>query len=446
MRDTIAFERLGIPCVLVASSAFERQALYEASRHSVGHLRLVVVPHPFGSLTPPAVDDLAERIFDDVLDALTHAPRCATPLAERTAREPADFTDVHVTVDSIDDAAFQAIAAERGWSDGLPVLTPTLERVERMLATVDADPAMSLGFMPPSERRVTLQDIAANTVLAGSPPEAFPVVIASVVAALDPALNLESLQTTTHPVSTLILVNGPVRHELGYHAGGNAFGPGPGLNATTGRALRLCLLNIGGAKPPTVDRSTMGSPAKFTYCTAENEEDNPWTPLHVDRGFDEDQSVVTVFGGEPPHNVQDHVSSSAEGILYTAAGTVRGTGANNVYLSGEMMILLGPEHAATIAGSGWTKTDVQHFLYDVARNQLGDLKRGGAWGMTWWPKWYDALPDDHLIPVVPSPDHFLVSVVGGPGKHSACVPSFGPTRSVSREVRTTGLDAFVATQ
>lgn len=406
------------------------------------HLRLVTVPHPFGSLTPAAVENLAEEIFEQVVEALTNAPRRPTPSSKREPSPEPDSGQAILRVDAADDAEFQRVAFERDWSDGLPVLAPTPRRVEAMLSTVDAEPSLSLGAMAPSERHVTLEAIAVNAVLAGCPPEAFPVVVASVAAVLDPALNLESLQTTTHPVSTLVLVNGPVRQQIGYHAGGNAFGPGSRVNATTGRALRLCLLNIGGAKSPTVDRSTMGSPAKFAYCSAENEEENPWVPLHVDRGFSRDQSVVTVFGGEAPHNIQDHVSTSAEGILYTAAGTVRGIGANNAYLTGEMMVLLGPEHAATIAGSGWSKSDVQHFLYDRARNSLRDLKRGGAWGMTWWPKWYDAVTDDDLLPMVGSPHDYLVAVVGGPGKHSACVPSFGPTRSVSREVLTSGLGAY----
>jgi hypothetical protein len=329
------------------------------------------------------------------------------------------------------------------WSDGLPVVAPTRERVAEMLAAVDAAPELALGRIPPSQRVATLEALAANAVLAGMRPEWFPVLVASVAATLDPAFNLEGVQTTTHNCSTLIVVNGPARN-LGFSSGAGAMGPGSPADATTGRALRLCLRNIGGAVSPEPDRATFGTPAKFTYCLAEAEEANPWRPLHVDRGFAATASVVTVFQGEAPHNVNDHTSRTPEGMLGNLAADVGSLAANQVYYMGEVLVILGPEHAAMIAAAGWTKEDVRDYLFDRARNRLRDLKRSGGHEMAWWPPWFFALDDDDRVPAVAHPEDIIVMVAGGPGRHSACVHGWGPARCVSREVVTTGLESLAA--
>jgi hypothetical protein len=340
-----------------------------------------------------------------------------------------------------DDYAFQAEALSEGWSDGLPVLAPTPERVAAMLAAVDAPRELSFGPVPPAGRLATLESVAANAVLAGMRPEWFPVLAASLAATLDPAFNLEGVQTTTHNTSTLIVVNGPAR-ELGFASGAGALGPGSPADATTGRALRLCLRNIGGARAPLPDRATLGSPAKFTYCLAEAEEANPWWPLHVDRGFAVEESVVTVFAGEAPHNLQDHINSTAEGILSIFASDVGLLASNQAYYMGEILVVLGPEHAETIASAGWTKTDVRDYLFDRARNTMGDLKRAGGDVMAWWPAWFRALGEHDLVPIVEHPEDLLVMVAGGPGKHSAAIHGWGPTKCVSRPVLTRGLEAL----
>lgn len=347
-------------------------------------------------------------------------------------------------VGAYDDQTFQKVAREAGWSDGLPVIAPTEERVSAMLASVDADPTLTLGRVPPAGYSATLETIAANAVMAGCEPHWFPVVVAAVSAVLDPMFNLQGIQPTTHPVSTFVLVNGPAARELGFNSEGNALGPGNPANATTGRAVRLCMQNIGGGRAPDLDRSTQGAASKFTFCAAENEAANPWSPLHVDRGFDRDESVVTVFGGEPNHNIEDHVSSTPEGVLHTAAGTLGAVGANNPYYMGEIVLLLGPEHARTIAQGGWNKSDVRGFLFDHARNSFRDLKRGGMWGMQYWPPWFHAVDDDHMLPVVATPEDLIVAVVGGPGKHSSCIHSWGATRGISRPIVSSGLDAIGA--
>jgi hypothetical protein len=332
------------------------------------------------------------------------------------------------------DAVYQAFC-ERDWCDGLPVIPPTAERVEAMVATVAGDPEESLGSMPPLWREATLEKLAINAVMAGCLPEHFPVVVAGVEAILDSAFNLYGVQATTHPVAPLLILNGPYARTIGMHGGAGCFGPGFRANATIGRAIRLIMLNVGGGWPGRHDMATHGSPAKFSYAIAENEAQNPWLPLHVELGFAPDQSVVTVFGGEAPHNVNDHVSSTASGILHTVSHTAATLGSNvKWYLSqSQLLVVLGPEHAATITADNFSKDDVKAFVFEHARLPLGTLKLGGMWGIQDWPRWMMEVTDDRaLLPMVASPAEILVIVAGGAGKHSAVVPNCTFSRAVSR--------------
>ncbi|TMQ18718.1 MAG: hypothetical protein E6K82_19930 [Candidatus Rokuibacteriota bacterium] len=317
---------------------------------------------------------------------------------------------------------------ERAWSDGLPIVPPTEPRVAAMLGGRDG--AKSLGAMPPLWRQATLEKLAVNAVMAGCEPEAFPIVQAAVEAMLDPTFNLYGVQATTHPVAPLLVVNGPYGRRIGLHGGSGCFGPGFRANATIGRAVRLILLNVGGAWPGRYDMATQGSPAKFSYCIAEHEEASPWGPLR-------DGDTVTVYGGEAPHNVNDHVSTTASGILTNVADTAVSLGSNvGWYFSqAQLMVVLGPEHARTIAGDGFTRADVQRFVYENARQPLSLMRLGGMWGMQDWPGWMNATSDpDARLPRVPSPEDVFVVVAGGSGKHSAVVPNCTFSRAVSRDI------------
>jgi hypothetical protein len=317
---------------------------------------------------------------------------------------------------------------ERGWCDGLPIVPPTEERVRIMLG--GADPARSLGPMPPLWREATQELLAINAVMAGCRPEYFPVIVAAVEAMLDPAFNLYGVQATTHPVAPLVIVNGPYGRRIELQGGSGCFGPGFRANATIGRAVRLILMNVGGGWPGRHDMATQGSPAKFSYCIAENEEASPWDPLAAG-------DSVTVYGGEAPHNVNDHVSTAAAGILTTVAHTAATLGSNvGWYLAqSQWLVVLGPEHAQTIAADGLGRVDVQRFVYEHARLPLRTLKLGGMWGAQDWPAWMMALRDDEARPPrVPSPEDVLVIVAGGPGKHSSVVPNCCFSRAVSRPI------------
>jgi len=332
-----------------------------------------------------------------------------------------------IDVDDAPEAVLEAFVT-REWCDGLPIVPPTADRVRAMLA--DAEPERALGAMPPLWRTATLEAIAVNAVMAGCRPEYFPVIVAAVDAMLDPDFNLYGVQATTHPVAPLVIVNGAYGQRIGLHSGSGCFGPGFRANATIGRALRLVLMNVGGAWPGRHDMATQGSPAKFSYCIAENEEASPWGPL-------KEGDSVTVYGGEGPHNVNDHASTTASGILSTVSHTAATLGSNvGWYFSqSQLLVVLGPEHARTVAGDGLTRADVQRFVYEHARLPLATLKLGGMWGMHDWPAWMMALRDDEVRPPqVPSPDDVLVVVAGGPGKHSSVVPNTCFSRAVSRPI------------
>jgi hypothetical protein len=333
-------------------------------------------------------------------------------------------------VPELDPAEWFAWAEDRGWGDGLPTVPPTEERVEAMLAGLPPDTA-PLGPLPPSRLVPTLRAVAANAVLAGCRPADLPVVIAALSAVQAEAYNLHGTLATTHPCAPMVLVNGPVRTRVGLNAGGNCFGQGTRANAVIGRALALVLANVGGAKPGTMDRSTQGSPAKYTFCFAENEEESPWAPYHVRRGFEPGDSVVTVMAAEPPHNINDHGSTTGEEILTTVAATMAQAGSNNVYVKGPHLLVLGPEHAATLHRDGWTVDAVRDRLWERARIPVdrispGNRRQFADWGID---------PEGDHYTVSTGPEQLHVVVAGGAGKHSAWIPSFGSTAACAELVR-----------
>lgn len=323
---------------------------------------------------------------------------------------------------------------QRGWGDGLPIVPPTVARVERMLAYNHRPLNETIGQLAPRYGALTPLRVAANAVMAGCRPEYFPLVLLALEAMAVEDFNLNGLQTTTHPGAPLAIFNGPIAREVGINGSHNAFGPGWPANATIGRAIRLALLNIGGATPITSDMATMGSPAKYGYVVAEHEEANPWEPLHVERGFARDTTTVTVVAAEGPHNVNDHYSVAGESVLTMLAGTMASTGANNLYYRGEPVVALAPEHAAAIAASGYSKLDVKRFLQQRASAVLGRFSPENIEGRfrVRRPDLYAHADLETRVPMFEFAEDLIVIVLGGAGKHSMILPSFGPTRAVTR--------------
>jgi hypothetical protein len=304
--------------------------------------------------------------------------------------------------------------------------------VHELLKQTARDPREVVGVLPPRQGEATIEKIAVNAVMAGCRPAYFPVVLAAIEALADPLFNLDSVQATTHPVATLLVVNGPVARAIGLQAGYNAFGQGFRPNVTIGRAVRLVLMNVGGGLPGSGDRATQGSPAKIAYCVAENEAESPWEPLHVEAGLPRDISTVTVFGCEGPHNIQDHYSNTARGVLLTVAGAMGQAGSNNLLGRGWPLLSLGPEHAATIAREGYTKQQVKEFLFEHARYPLAKL--GLEYQRQQIERWGVVDAPDTMVPIVRTADDISLIVVGGAGKHSSWQPTFGDGTHWTRRV------------
>lgn len=322
------------------------------------------------------------------------------------------------------------VYARHGWGDGLPLVAPTPERVEAMLAAVpNLDPGETLAVLPPRNGAATVRTVAVNAVLAGCEPRQFAVLVAATRALGDPALNLRGVNATTHPVAPLLLVHGLAATEGGFASGTGALGPGNRANATTGRALRLLLLHVAGATPGPGDASTQGGPAKYSYCAAENVAESPWGGYAASRGV-MTTSAVTLHCGEAPHNVHDMENATPGRILDKVASAMTSLAQNNACISqGEYFVLLCPEHAATIAEAGWSRDDVSRYLFHRARVPMRTLRE--HFDSVAWEPWMHALTDDDLAPMTGAAEHIRVVVVGGPGKHSSVVPSWGMTASVT---------------
>ena len=335
-------------------------------------------------------------------------------------------------VDSLE--AVNNMFYERGWTDGLPIIPPTEERVRTMLSGCRRDPQEHVAVLPPKQAVATVEKIAINAVMAGCLPDYMPLIITAVEAIAEEKFRLMGVLTTTHPCGVLVVVNGPISRRLGINCMGNAFGPGIMANAAIGRALSLIMLNIGGGIPGQIDKSTQGNPCKYTFCVAENEAANPWQPFHVERGFRPEDSTVTVFAAEGPHNINDHDSTTGVELLKTMTATMSTAGNNNlIFFSGEPILMLGPEHAATLAKDGFSKEQVKDFIFQNARVPKSAISEGHIQYRKKSPERYGQYVSSEFIPLARRED-IIVMVIGGSGKHSCFIPTFGLNYSVTKLV------------
>ncbi|PYM98752.1 MAG: hypothetical protein DME07_21745 [Candidatus Rokuibacteriota bacterium] len=321
---------------------------------------------------------------------------------------------------------------QQGWTDGLPVVPPTADRVGAMLEAARLAPGKQIAFVEHRSVAITAEKVAINAVMAGCKPEYLPVVVAAVEGIGDPRWSYHGPGTSTGGAGVLMIVNGPIARELDINAGDNLFGPGWRANLTIGRAVRLVMRNVCGSLPGLLDRGTLGHPGKLSYVIAENEADSPWTPLHVERGFRPEQSTVTVIASEAPHQFYNQLSPTAEGVLTTLADSMRISG--TVMGQSTYAVILAGEHMRTIAGSGWGKKEIRQFLFDHTKNSHAHLKRtqrmAGA---------IQAADETTMRPLVASPDDILVVAAGGrAGAFSAFVPGWGSAKNsqaVTKEVK-----------
>lgn len=265
-----------------------------------------------------------------------------------------------------DDEDLQEAYHARGWTDGLPIVAPTPDRVEAFLAAAGLAPDALLGEVPTREVRVTAEHAAINAVMAGCRAEYFPVVVAAVRAHLHEKANCHSTTGTLSGAVQTVVVNGPIRPEIGIECGAGCMGPGFRANATIGRALRLVIRNVCRAIPGVFDRASFSSPHRFSFCFGENEEASAWTPMHVERGLRADQSAVTVHSVMTVDSAVDFVSRTPEALLDSMLTTLRRNGIAGDEFLGEdttAMLVVGPEHQRYFDRAGWSKADMRDYLF-----------------------------------------------------------------------------------
>ena len=254
-------------------------------------------------------------------------------------------------------------AYEQGWTDGLPIIPATTEAVQQFIAASGHSGEEVIGIIPPRKGQATVEVLAVNAVMAGCRPEYMPVIIAALEGLTDKGFPLEFMQVTTNPMTPFLLINGPIRHHLDINFGTGCLGPGWRANATIGRAIRFILQNVGGALPGVYSKSSFASPLRYSYICGENEEENPWFPFHVDRGFDRHDSTVTVFKASNYCNISGGEGVGADEILRQIASNMP-----PMYGGGDgALLLLGVNHARSLHEAGLTKRDLQEKLWALAR-------------------------------------------------------------------------------
>ncbi len=317
-------------------------------------------------------------------------------------------TPVHLEADSTAELMAQAYdyAYDQGWTDGLPIIPATPEMVQRCIAASGRDADAVIGLIPPRKGRATVEAIATNVVMAGCRPEYMPVILAALEGLTDPTFPLELMQVTTNPMTPLLLINGPIRHRLDINYGSGCLGPGWRANATIGRAIRLVLQNLGGALPGVYSKASFGSPLRYTYVLGEHEEENPWTPFHVDRGFAPDDNTVTVFKASNYCNISGGEGVGPDEILRHIA-----THMPPMYGGGDgALLLLGVNHARSLHEAGLSKRDIQEKLWAYAT--LPEEMFAADFVVM-----EQAAGRGHagLVQRTKSPDEIYVAVAGGPG-------------------------------
>lgn len=325
---------------------------------------------------------------------------------------------------------------EMGCTDGLPVVIPTHERVERMVLASGQDGELVLGEMGPGGGVASIRHVATAAVMAGCLPDYMPVVVAAVKAVIDPRFDLTEMQATTHCTAPLIMVNGPARHSCGPIASGfGALGPGHRANASIGRALRLAMINVGGGRPGSSDMALLGHPGKFTYCLAEDEESSPLAPMHTALGFEADDSVVTVIGAEAPHSVifsaSGQLQTDRDCLLNALATGVAGLASNNAILTGgSAVVVLNPDHADLLVRAGMDRAAIQQALHARCSYTLAELRPvAGSFARQG--------DDNKRRDCFRNPEDILVLMAGGSGLYSMVMPSWcaGPHQNSAVSVK-----------
>ncbi|MFQ6025964.1 MAG: hypothetical protein ACE5Q6_00455 [Dehalococcoidia bacterium] len=438
----VAVEKAGIPAVAIAARSFARAWQSCVDGWGQPSAAFVTIPHATTGQQADFIRNMVDEQIEEIIRGLTTLP--ANPRTGRGAAagsKTAELFTVEMdeTPEGLD--AVNCFLAERDWSDGMPVTPPTPAAVERMLKGTKRQPQDVVMVMEPGFGLATVEKIAINAVMAGCRPEQFPVLLAAIDCLAQPQMNHRDMQVSGHTEAPLILVNGPIAKQAGINFGTSAMGPGVVNSANTaiGRALRLCLINIGYCKTGAGDPNFIGLPSKFGMCIAENEEVSPWQPYHVDLGFQREDSAVTVVSVTGPTDILDSGSKTHEDTLnnlasmmfYPNAGGgswIRGWQSAQVghtskrvpYQGPYHPVILSPSRAVILAEAGMSKQDAQAWLHQNCRVSLASVLGSRAMPKDADGKWLSHPELQHLekdpaatIPALESPEQYLLFVTGG---------------------------------
>lgn len=438
--DAMELAGRGIPVVMACTDAFAALARMSLPPNMTG-VRLISFPHPLSSLTSEETKALADGAFDDLVSALSGTGGGLSPVADGEA--PRSLRDIErdclVTDPVPDEIAASRVLYDLGFTDGLPAFVPTTRLVDRYLDRRSVPPQPETPVCVPPRGGVAIpQAVAANAAMTGMPPELMPYLTAAVRAACHPDFKLFNLQTTTNPVTPVVVVGGPHRREYGFNDGVGSLGGGNMANATLGRALKLCMRNLGGGRAHDgTDPATMGQPGKYTFCFAENEELTSWPRLREQTSstlLASADDAVTLVGVTGTMNMIIK-STSADELLAMIAGSIRSIGSNDYMFGGNPLLVLCPEHAEIFEREGTGLTAIRQALFDLTKIPFAEFAPKNQ-EMMRTPRLKDLgeLYPGTEIPLVADPADILVCVTGGASLHSTFMPSFGGSIPVSAKV------------
>ena len=315
---------------------------------------------------------------------------------------------------------------QNGWTDGLPIVPPTETLTRACLDYVGLMAGDVVGIEPVRQRRLTAEKVAINATMAGCVPAYMPVVLAVVRAMCAPEFNLHGCTASTGGSAPFIVVNGPIRREIGMRGTHNALANGSRANAVIGRAVRLIIINVLGGVPGQLDRSTLGHPGKYTFCVAEDEEDSPWRPLAQERGVRAGVSAVTVMAAGSPHQVMNEWTADPREVLETFAAAIRVNMLTYSIWAGNYAIIIPKQLRTCIARAGWQKSDIREFVFQSARVVRRDWRGAGKAAVA-------ARRDENQeLTALRSPDDLLVVAAGGPaGGFGAVIPPWYGNKSLA---------------
>ncbi len=341
---------------------------------------------------------------------------------ERTASVSSMASSLTFSESSVQEEFFA-----RSWTDGLPIVPPTPERVKAMLSSAGIDPDTVVGKVPERSRNISAEKAAINAVMAGCEPKHFAVVLAAVDAMCDPVFGCNTVLTSTGGAALCVAISGPDLAGLGFNATRNALGPGYRANATVGRALRLIAMNVLGARSDYLDGSSLGHPGKYTMLVAEEVPPDGWDPLRVELGFDERDTTVTLLATEGPHQISNQLNGTVEGILSSLTSAMTNPTTYGVGKGHQVLLVLGYEHRRILAENGWTKRAIQTYLAEASRVSPSYLESAGI--VMEHTTQNDMTPDDDgKLATVRSPDDIFLITAGSPGAGwSAYIPTWAPT-------------------